>query len=62
MYCGDPIINCNGCVLPRDVLAAWEGTLPAGQPMRELCQKFSCAEKWKEQLRQEDPEGNYDWI
>src|SRR5580704_4572354 len=47
MYCKTPIAECMGSVLFRDVLAALEGTMPADQYPRELCNtNFECQERW----------------
>jgi hypothetical protein len=64
MYCQEPLTNCNGCVIPRDILLVLEGkwdTATMGMP-RELCQKFACARLWHQQLQQEDPQGDYKLI
>jgi hypothetical protein len=53
MYCHDPIYECMGYALPRDVLAFLEGRLAPGQTIRELCPKESCNEKWKQELENE---------
>jgi hypothetical protein len=63
MYCGTPITKCFGFVLPRDVLAALEGTLPEGQYPRELCSNISCHNKWKQALANETGDDSYlEWI
>jgi hypothetical protein len=65
MFCQTPISECMGFVLARDILLVLEGKWDfqtMGWP-REICAKhFACEEKWKEQLRQEDPEGDYSSI
>jgi len=57
MYCGEPIYECMGYVIPRDILpvleAVFEGRKYEGPQPRELCPKFSCNEKWLEQVRRE---------
>jgi hypothetical protein len=55
MFCGDPIYECMGYVIPRDALILLEGKWDIetmGMP-RELCPKDSCNDKWKEQLYNE---------
>lgn len=42
-----------GYVLPRDVLAMLEGTLPLNQVPRELCPSQECNNKWLEFLKEE---------
>jgi hypothetical protein len=56
IYCGTPIYESMGYVLPRDVLLLLEGKwdfATMGWP-HELCHKDSCNEKWKEELEKEN--------
>jgi hypothetical protein len=53
IYCGTPIFECMGYVLPRDVLFAWEGKWPKDKLIRELCPKMICNEKLRSHLYEE---------
>jgi hypothetical protein len=53
IYCGVPIYECMGYVLPRDILLAWEGRWPKDKLIRELCSKFICNEKWLSHIYEE---------
>jgi hypothetical protein len=65
IYCSIPLSECFGYVIPRDALLLLEGKWDfetMGWP-REICSnKFSCNDKWKEFLRQENPGENFDKI
>jgi hypothetical protein len=65
MFCLIPITECFGFVIPRDILLVLEGNWDfetQGYP-RELCgTNFACEQKWKLQLQQEDPNGDYSKI
>jgi hypothetical protein len=58
MFCGDPIAECMGYVLPRDILPVLEAMRNnenyAGPQPRELCSKDECGIKWHEQLQEEE--------
>jgi hypothetical protein len=64
MYCGTPIYESMGYVIPRDILpfleAFFEGRKHKGPQPRELCHKYSCNDKWKEELYNET--GNPDFL
>ena len=55
MFCGDPIAECMGYVIPWDAAIMLEGKWDIntmGLP-RELCPKDVCNDKWKRQLFEE---------
>jgi hypothetical protein len=60
MYCQTTITNCMGYVLPRDILLVLEGrwdTKTMDYP-RELCESFSCNQKWNQEIENEIANSN----
>ena len=57
MYCGTPISECFGYVIPRDILPILEAVLEdqkyEGPQPPELCSSFKCNNLWAEQVQRE---------